>query len=389
MKLLTAPIKPAITRPAAKTLDARPTLGQLHEQWSRRFRPARRGRRLRARQILIQSALIFLLAQIIPGWFLLGSGQTWRDPIFQARLELLQRQNQDHPDWPIVALVGSSRFLYGVDLGTLTNLAKAEGQPITPACFALHGGGPSTQLLMTRRLLRAGVKPNLLVAELVPSLLDERALPDDLEAHRLPTSSLVQQDLELLERYTRVDRAEAQYEWRLANLVPLYTFRFALISAVCPRLLPLPQRTDAAMAFNDLTQGNSPLAALTPGQRQAWLSQARHEHAPRLEKVKENSLASQALLELGELCRREGIPLMVLLTPEGPAFQSWYTPSTRREMEVLVNRLTVLGATVIDAQTWLPDEAWFADSHHLLPQGGLAFTNRLWREALRKPVEGR
>ena len=91
---------------------------------------------------------------------------------------------------------------------------------------------------------------------------------------------------------------------------------------------------------------------------------------------------ARALADMLALCRRQGIPVALLLMPEGPAFRAHYTPSMRAGLGA---HLRALGerwdVPLLDARAWLPEDA-FWDSHHLLPRGAAAFTGRFEGEAL-------
>ena len=91
---------------------------------------------------------------------------------------------------------------------------------------------------------------------------------------------------------------------------------------------------------------------------------------------------ARALADVLALCRREGIPVALLLMPEGPAFRAWYTPSMHAGLDAYLHDLSEQwGAPLIDARDWLGSDAFF-DAHHLLPRGAAAFTERFRREAL-------
>jgi hypothetical protein len=89
--------------------------------------------------------------------------------------------------------------------------------------------------------------------------------------------------------------------------------------------------------------------------------------------------------DLVALCRREHVPVVLVLTPEGSLFRSWYTPAARDGPRRLLAELqAVYGVPVIDGTEWLPDED-FTDGHHAAPAGAAAFTERLLAELRRLP----
>jgi len=85
------------------------------------------------------------------------------------------------------------------------------------------------------------------------------------------------------------------------------------------------------------------------------------------------------------LCRREQIPVVLVLTPEGSLFRGWYSPLAREGPRRLLEELrAAYGVPVIDGTEWLPDED-FTDGHHVNPDGAAAFTGRLLAELRRLP----
>jgi hypothetical protein len=103
--------------------------------------------------------------------------------------------------------------------------------------------------------------------------------------------------------------------------------------------------------------------------------------------------ARQALDDLLDCCRRERIRTALVLMPEGTAFQERYPRDMQTVLQQFLNELcgrygAGLIDALIDARHWIAD-ADFSDSHHLLPAGATAFSDRLaevicgqrWEEA--------
>jgi hypothetical protein len=83
------------------------------------------------------------------------------------------------------------------------------------------------------------------------------------------------------------------------------------------------------------------------------------------------------------LCRRQGIPAVLLVPPEGSEFRAFYTQATLAKINAcLLSLSNDFQVPLIDARTWVAD-ADFYDSHHLLPKGATTFTVRLEQEWLR------
>jgi hypothetical protein len=75
--------------------------------------------------------------------------------------------------------------------------------------------------------------------------------------------------------------------------------------------------------------------------------------------------------------------VVLLLMPEGSAFQALYTPAARPGIEAFLADLSrSRHLPLIDARHWIDDDG-FWDSHHLLPDAADLFTDRWARESAR------
>src|SRR5438128_3769067 len=83
-----------------------------------------------------------------------------RDPEFESRLERLRARQAEMPGRPLVLVIGSSRTGYGLDARRLSEANEGSGALVFN--FGISGSGPLFQLVSLRRLLDAGVRPELL-----------------------------------------------------------------------------------------------------------------------------------------------------------------------------------------------------------------------------------
>jgi hypothetical protein len=89
-----------------------------------------------------------------------------------------------------------------------------------------------------------------------------------------------------------------------------------------------------------------------------------------------------ALHALIDLCRRDGVPVALLLMPESAEFRALYPPAVRQGLDQFLAGLAREETVpLIDARTWIADDG-FLDGHHLLPDGAAAFTDRFGRDAV-------
>jgi hypothetical protein len=244
---------------------------------------------------------------------------------------------------------------------------------------ALVGAGPLTELLCLHRLLRHGVRPAVLLVEILPSrLCQEGPFTEDA----LLRGRLGWEDWPRLRGYLR--RFEADFRWwRRHQMTPCYTQRFYLLSAVAPSWLPAPVRADGWWEYTDRTGWMARRENVSPAEYRHALDHARREVTPILRQFRLSAAPDRALREILHVCRREGIAPVLVLMPEGTEFQSWYPPAVRAAVETYVAGLSrEYRVPLVDARSWVADD-YFADSHHLLVRGAEVFTERLGREVLR------
>jgi hypothetical protein len=297
-----------------------------------------------------------------------------RDPMFGDKLLRLGARTSGHGRPYTVLMIGSSRCLYGFDAGRLdAPVSAAVGRPAVVFNFGIAGAGPVTELLTLQRLLGRGVRPDLLLIEVLPPRLSDLSE----EAAMMPPVRLWWRDLPLVERYgAPADRLRAGWweDWP----VPWYKHRFAILSRALPYLLPDGLREDgiwgkgtdgAGWAANTL--------ALTPAERRRAEARAREEYLGYLSDYRPGGPGARALREVLDVCRRERLPAVLVLMPEGSAFRGLYPPEARARLDAFLAGLRRdYAVPLIDAREWVPDGA-FWDSHHLQADGAAAFTERL------------
>lgn len=303
-----------------------------------------------------------------------------RDPNHALKADRL-KQRMAGPERPLtVVMLGSSRTLYGLQGQSLeTPLTRKMGRPVVMFNFGLSGAGPLTELLTLRRLLADGVRPDLLLVEVLPPLLAGQIPFLDAMPQRHPASSLRAQELSLVKRYGGSYQQGLRRAWGKCWLLPCYHHRFALVSSLFPSLLPYNDRLDGYRGIND--SGDLP-AMYKAAQRPVALAAAAREYETYLHGFRLGGGGPQALEELVQLCRREGVPVALVVMPEGPAFRSWYRGQSWREIQDFLAGLSRRYAVpVVNAHEWLAEDD-FVDSHHMLPWGGARFSERLGREAI-------
>jgi len=308
-----------------------------------------------------------------------------RDPLYGDKFAKLQRRLTDvtaaGPRPAVVVMLGSSRTGLAFHGKVMERRLAADlGRPAVAFNYGTPAAGPVTQLVYFDRLLAAGVRPDLLLVEVLPSMLaDGHGGPGERHwfyADRLTSS----------ERATVVhhgfDGRAVNARWRRSVLLPAYTLRFQIASRLAPSWLPWQVRFDWSRGSDECGWGTTQRQEVGDDQLGRGIDQARLEYAPTLADYHPGGPAAAALRELVGRCHAAGVPVRLVLMPEGSVFRRWLPPAGEARLTAfLANISTKSDVPVTDARTWLPD-ADFYDGHHMFARGAEAFTDRLGREVV-------
>jgi hypothetical protein len=331
---------------------------------------------------VVVGLLAFLAAQgsvavLVEVWF-----PGWREALLTSRVEHYRdRLRQERPPARTVLFLGSSRVQFGVRVGLLERqLSEALAAPVAVFNYGTSGGGCLTGHRQWRRLREAGARPDLVVVEVVPSLLHEGAPALDASLQGVPAGEMDREDVEGIVRRDP-SRTDLCRENLLARVFPLYGHRQVITSRLLPNLHP-PQYRRGPDGFEDVSED------VPDGKRPSALQQAFREHGPALAAFR---AGGQHLCDAEELLadlRDAGAPTVVLVMPEGPVFRSWYRPGAWTEVEASLRGLcSRAGATFVSARDWF-DEGAFSDSHHLRVAGGEQFSRRFASQVLVPALRG-
>ena len=341
----------------------------------------RPDRRRQARAALVSAVLAFVGLQ---GALLaaIELRPRLRDPLFGDKAARLYRRiAEPGPKPTTVVMIGSSRTGFGFHGQRVEEAFRNEiGGRCVAFNFGIPASGPITHLIYLRRLLNDGLRPDLLLVEVLPPMLASQ-VPGPVEKHWLYADRLRRDELEIVAHYGFPQR-EMRSAWWETCLTPWYSLRFPLMGRVAPGWLPWSVRYDWSRGTDECGWGTPIRTEVTPNEYRQGVAQAHAEYAAVLATLEIDGSASQALRDLLELCRREKVPVALVLMPEGTDFRSWYPPAVRAKVEAFLNgACREYGASLIDAREWVPDRC-FTDSHHMLRSGAEIFTDRLGREAI-------
>ncbi len=297
---------------------------------------------------------------------------------------LLRRLLARHPDRSLVVMLGSSRTDDAFDAEMLNDLPGPGGRPLVGFNFGAPMVGPHRQGLFLEEMLRAGIRPRLLLLEFVPELFNEpcRGLVSEENWTLAPWLSLSQ--VRFLWSYWVHPHRKGR-EWLAARLAPWYVFRTPFHTRLSHSLFP-----DAARRhrLEDLhweywihdDQGYRLPRYFTLEQLQGAWAATWITCSPTLGRLRLGEGSVRALRDLLQRCRREQIPTALVFMPESTPFRSWYGPGALEEAHRLFADLArEYGAQAIDANDWIADED-FRDGHHVQGGGARVFTTRLIAE---------
>lgn len=339
---------------------------------------ARRPRRSGARTAICCGLAAFALIQIGLSVIMDCWLPVLHDPEYGHKLALLRARLAEHPDRPLVLVLGSSRSGIGLSPAAFPPL-EVDGRPALVFNFAITGCGPVQELQTLKRLLRHGVRPRRALIEVHPLFLhQERGIGEQnwLDPRRLDLA-----DLPTVGRYLGDPWALCQ-QWCRLRLAPWYSNRFLILNCFARSWLEAQHHQDSwthLTADGWLPYGRQEISA---DEYRRGVEHARREYGPMLDRYRVTASADAALAALLRLCRDQRIETALYLMPEGSEFRGWYSAAARREIDEYLSRLRrQFGLRVYDATTWC-DDGDFWDSHHLLASGAQRFSERFGREAL-------
>lgn len=299
-----------------------------------------------------------------------------RDPFYGDKLTKLRAKLRQPDREAFVLMMGSSRTGFAFHGLVVEEQVRKAGRSIATFNFGVPATGPVTHLLYARRLIEAGVKPDLMLIEILPAMFAD--VPEKArEQAWLYGDRLRGDELAIVERYG-FDSVRVRSRWRESIYTPWYGLRFQLIGRVMQSWIPWQLRYDWSRGTDECGWCTPYRDQLTEDERATALGQARQEYFATLQDWRLGEHPRNALKELLELARQHGIATQLVLLPEGSTFRSWYSPTVQ---ERLADFLSSTGCEVVDARLWL-DDLDFTDDHHQLKSGAIKFSQRIADDVL-------
>ncbi len=329
----------------------------------------------------------------LPIWYVIGQlslfiwmNENWeleRTISERKKLELLHKRLAEMPDRPLVLMLGSSRMDQAFQSGRLSGQPAPDGRPLLAFNLGVPTVGGMHEMLYLRDLLDQGVRPRLVLVEFVSTHLTRSQRGLQSEEHFTVAPWVDFHSLYFLQRYF-TNRRRAWTEWLESRLTPWYGYRW-WIHEHCQGLHSLPER--------EFDQSRRPIDPFgwrllrdlpnTPGAHAVRWAFAYNMYGQTLKHFQLGAKPAQALLDLFDCCRREKIPVALVLPPVSKEFQDLFCPEGKAEIDNFVAYLrNRYNLDIIDATDWLEPED-FDDGHHAMLSGADKFTTRLIPEVHR------
>lgn len=332
--------------------------------------------RRKARTSIVWFAVCLVSLHLLAYFVIDVSGSNLRDPEYGRRLVHLKQRQAEHPNRPLVLVVGSSRASMGVRPDSWEEVRP--GRPDDPLLFnmSLVGSGPLMELLCLRRLYADGIRPDVVILEYWPPFLREDGPYH--EPARIDHARLSAVDLPLVREYWD-DPADVERKMLHDRLNPLFETRHRLLSQLLPRWQPWDKRMEMAWGTLD---GWGWLAGLDDAHPvNIAMRPVRVQHCEKIYRAQFQNftihpMADRAMRESVALARSHGAKVAFVWMPEASEFRSWMPA----EVEQLAQRHLAglrqeLGIPLIDARFWMQDGD-LVDGFHLSQRGAAEFTKR-------------
>ena len=342
---------------------------------SRPRRMKRCGRSVLLWSLALYAAAAVGLGAVVNRWCPEVAARLYRDKWAQ-----LCRVAAESPRGSLVVMLGSSRTDRAFQAGLLDGRAGPDGRGLRAYNFGVRMAGPIHEYIYLQRMLRRGIRPRLLLVEYLPPLLNDGGSTRVISEENWTFPAwLSPADLARLSPYLARPGRKVR-GWLEARLAPWYAHRAPLNNWLQAQLSPHARPRQAPWPHD--RWGCRLPEALTASERTRRYQLTR-EYVSSLAHFRMGKGPARAMRDLLETCRRERIPVVLVLTPESTEFRSWYSPQCLAATLGLLEELrAAFGVEVVDARDWVPDED-FQDGHHLDERGARVFTTRLIAEVQR------
>lgn len=332
-----------------------------------------------------QNARVMMLLWV-PFWYVIGQFAlfAWMDESWELertisereKWKLLHERVAEFRDRPFVLMLGSSRSDQAFQASRLSGQRAPDGRPILAFNMGVPTVGGMHEMMYLNDLLDEGIRPRLLLVECVPTHLIRSQRGLQSEEHFTVPAWISGHQLLFLQRYF-TNRRRAMIEWAEARMAPWYGFRWAVHEHVRGEhylLRPFDQSRRPIDPWGWRLLRDLPDA---PEARMFRWACAYRMYGETLHNFHIGPKPAKALSDVIDRCRREKIPVAMVLMPVTQQFKDLYCLEGQAELDNYIAQLRLrYKLDIIDATDWL-DEEDFDDGHHAMISGAEKFTTRL------------
>jgi hypothetical protein len=296
-----------------------------------------------------------------------------RDPEYDEIKRIVRARGAAAPGRPLVIALGSSRTQMALAAERLNRPGDAAAPVVINA--AISGGGPMMSQIVLRRLLRAGLRPDLVFVEIMPLALSAREGAPVEERQRGLGRFTLREAVRLSRYYA--ERYRLCYPWLVARAAPSHRYHAELRGAVGIGTAWPKLRDDFGWMPYTKRYARDEIARRTQVNLD-WYASALIQPA-----VAPGAL--RALGDLVQLCHDRHIAVVLLVPAEGSAFRGYAPHVEEAHVDAIRQLAYAMAVPCIDSRTWVDDDG-FWDGHHATENGARQYTERFAREALEPHV---
>ncbi|MBA4016140.1 MAG: hypothetical protein C0483_03020 [Pirellula sp.] len=292
-------------------------------------------------------------------------------------VNLRNHLKQKPADRPAIVMFGSSLTGWGLNPGAMSNVKAAPSRGAVVYNFGINSSGVMVELACLKRLLNAGIRPDLVLIETHPWFLFEGYNHVHDKHHFFPVNRTQLQDFSVFMRYD-ANPTQLVFDWAWNHVIPWYDHRHDLQNTLLPKWVPREKRigvwdyTDQHGWEGGLTSQSTPL---TPAE---VLASAKY-HVEAMSYAPIFPESERAFREIVAVCREAKIPVTLVRMPEMTVMREGPPAFTDKVEKFYADLHKDTKVRIIDARAWA-DDAHFTDGFHLYPPGSIAFSTRLERE---------
>jgi hypothetical protein len=301
-----------------------------------------------------------------------------RDEFCHQKLtQLKQRFDAAPPQAVRVVMLGTSATYCDLQSDCLERrMRETSGREVAVYNFGIPGSSALMELISLKRLLAAGVRPDVVLIEVLSPFLSG-CPPLDPDRFSAPRFALG--ELPLVRRYTGY---YSRVRWWDGRLAPCYSHRWAILRRLAPEFAVDDPWTQGIGPFDAAGAGHLEDEIRTDARYRQGVQGTESSYGVYRNKFRRDAPFCQILRELLSICRQEQIRAALVVMPESSELRGWYDRRVDGEMLAFLGELGGdYGAGVIDAKDWIDDRG-FLDGIHLVQSGAERFTGGLANEAV-------